>query len=105
MKKKKKKKKRVCIDKQVAANLVVIVIRRSFSLRACVCVFGAERKFFFSLKNICVGSECGKTKTKEKKKYSQMNRTDENCEGCGGGQIDKNIVGQKWKNNDHRLVF
>ena len=27
-----------------------------------------------------------------------MNRTDENCEGCGGGQIDKNIVGQKWKN-------
>jgi len=47
MKKKKKKKKRVCIDKQVAANLVVIVIRRSFSLRACVCVWCRKKILFF----------------------------------------------------------
>ena len=50
MKKKKKKKKRVCIDKQVAANLVVIVIRRSFSLRVCVCVcVWCRKKILFFL--------------------------------------------------------
>jgi hypothetical protein len=101
----------ICIDQQVAANLVVTIEHNCHSAFARRISFkyawvNKYTRKTFSYRFSRLNAKRKKKKEKKKKTMRSLNAcmhyfiSKRESEGCVGGQIDNNVVGRKWKNND-----